>query len=511
MNCQDISRLVDAGNIRKLGAAERSAADSHARSCRDCAAIWGVQSRLAGVRVPATPPEVATRFHALAAITGLPARRRFARRLTVIGALVALGAAAGVWMLQSGGTPGQPAVAEVTALPATGSAPSRAPLEVAAPAVPATAPPATEEKPREPLPLLPAPVYDGAARDRITNLALQLLVERHPELVAGPATDDMFFAAIAMYEDGRVLNSIARMAPRTIESREVSAEVNRSVPTDGGNQYNTTFMKDRKLPDGQALRTDVSVRVAALANGYDATRSNLRVLQALGDKYRHLMLPAADGVMNRLTVFMGEDGHVQREHVERVGPPAGRTISAGSPTDVTFLAETIAKPLGLEVNEIGLIGTTTIEEGSVVGIVDGNGDTRVDDRRRLLMVTYAWPRRAGETQATWGQAGLAATRQEVHVDQAVALRIVEREIPDAFRSRESAAGTPTVVLAATGEVIKAGRVQFGSGGTRDQILRQLVPGIRTASMITVRVTNDRGETANVEFVWARPEAAKPTN
>ncbi len=41
MNCQDISRLADTGSISNLSEAQYDDAESHARHCRDCAAIWG--------------------------------------------------------------------------------------------------------------------------------------------------------------------------------------------------------------------------------------------------------------------------------------------------------------------------------------------------------------------------------------------------------------------------------------------------------------------------------------
>jgi hypothetical protein len=205
---------------------------------------------------------------------------------------------------------------------------------------------------------------------------------------------------------------------------------------------------------------------------------------------------------------MTEDGQVQREHVERVGPPSGRIITAGSASDVALLAASIAKPLGLDIGQIGLIGTTTIENGSVQMVADGNGDFRPDDRRQMLMITYAWPRRAGESGPGWGQA--PAKSQEspgAAIDKAAALAIVEREIPDAFRITDPAAGTPTVVLSARGELIKAGRIQMKSGPI-DQMLRELlVPGVVTNSFSTVQLINGKGESADIMFAWEEPQRA----
>jgi hypothetical protein len=515
MNCQDITRIANSGSFARLTEAERDAAAAHAITCRHCAPVWAAHARLAETRIPPMPAELSLRGRTLAAVPDQVSSGATLRRLTLVGGVIAIAAAAGMLAMHWSGTgTAEPVEASATLVPAKPVPPLIAP-QMAPPAVSRAevAPPepiaVTNAKPPAPLPLVPVPVFDFTSNRVPPNLALQKLVERHPELVEGPPTGDVFYAAIALYEDGRVYTSMVRPAPPTIESRDISAEVNRSVPKDGGNQLNTTFRKDTKLSDGRALRADVRARIVSMGDAYDTTRSSLRVLQAMGDKYRDLMLPGAGGIMNRLTLFMTDDGRIEREHVERVGPPTGRTLMGSDANDITFLAESIAKPLGLDVAQIGLMGTTELEEGSLVMFVDASGNSRPDDQRRLLMVTYAWPRRAGETGPRWGQRMFTSAPQQPTVDPAAALAIVEREIPDAFRVKDPAAGTPTVVLTAKGELIKTGRVQMRPGESSDKLIRdQLEPGMgRLTSFMTVRVKNARGETADITFTWEEPKPA----
>lgn len=518
MNCQDITRVANSGDFAGLSEAERAAAEAHAHTCRHCAPVWAVHARLADMRMPPMPAELAVRVRALATSPAHASGRRGVARLTVVGSLVALAAAAGVFALYSSLTRPQepPAAAAIMAAPAAGmptnpeavAAASGEEMPTVVNATPDVQPTQAVKHANAPLPLVPAPVYNQTARVQVMDLALQKLVERHPELVTEPAPGNGFVAAIALHEDGRVLTSTVRPVTDASEGPGISTEVNQTVPTDSGNQYNTTFRKATRLPDGRTLRANVSARVIPLSNNYDAGRSDLRVLQAIGDRYNHLLLPAAGGLLNRLVLFMSEDGQIQREYVERVGPATGRTLIASSPDDVAFLADSIAKPLGLDVRQIGQIGTAVVEKGSMVQMVGADGDFRPDDRRQMLMVTYAWPRRTGESGPRWGQSPAASQESPGAVpDKAAALAIVEREIPDAFRIKDPAAGTPTVVLTARGELIRAGRIQLRSGPIGDMLRDELVPGVTTNSFSTIRVTNRKGESADVMFAWEAPRQA----
>lgn len=528
MNCQDITRIANSGNFAELREAERAAAAAHARTCRYCAPLWAAHSRLAGLQIPPMPAELALRCRSLAAMPATESSGRSAsRRLILLGALVVTAAAAAMLAMYLGGNPTSEAPSAATvrtaandvapAIPAPQVAP---PADLAANTAAAKPPAAATPRPAA-LPLLPAPPRDDALWNARVDLALQKAVERHPELVEGPPIDDQFVVAIVMREDGRVIDSVARQTAPA-DARNAVTEVEQLLQRDGGSRTFTSRPKHTRLPDGRALRADVSLRVGIVPANYDAGRSSIRVMRLVRERYRDLLLPAAGGEWNRLTLFLSEDGQIQREQVERVGPrnaAGGRTIMGSDANDVAFAAsELIARPLALDVEQIGLLGSITLEEGSMVMVSDANGEFRRDDQRRILQVFYAWPRRVGENGPTWGQgAGSSSNSSSSYspastVDRAAALLVVEQEIPDAFRVKDPDAGTPTVVLTDRGELIKAGRLHTKSDKPLDWLINeQLVPGaIRLYQYSTVRLTNDRGETADVRFAW-EVEPASPAN
>jgi hypothetical protein len=233
----------------------------------------------------------------------------------------------------------------------------------------------------------------------------------------------------------------------------------------------------------------------------------VRVQEILRDRYADQLLPVSSGELNRLTVFLSEDGKVEREDMEHSRLEDMRSMRADDSTDVARMAQGISSKLALDIERIGLIGATALQEGAMKVVRDENGNTHADDQRRMLLVYYAWPRRAGETAPTMTQMGTAA--QAPRIDLAAALAIVEHHIPDAFTLTDRSAGEPTVVLTTKGEVIRAGRVKPRSGESMDKLLQeQLVPGVRTSSYRSQRLTNADGAKAEVNFAWEMPEQMK---
>lgn len=113
MNCEDISRIADTGSFGALTEAERREAAAHALTCRRCAVVWSAHLQLAALVTPPMPEEVPLRLQALAGLPAQSQRRYPLRRLTVIGGLVALAAAAGVltWRLDGSTSPTSPPAA----------------------------------------------------------------------------------------------------------------------------------------------------------------------------------------------------------------------------------------------------------------------------------------------------------------------------------------------------------------------------------------------------------------
>jgi hypothetical protein len=498
MNCQDISRIVDTGSIRKLGEDEVGAAEAHARTCRECAAIWGVQSRLANVHVPATPPEVAMRFQMLVASPApAPARGRAMRRLTLIGGLVALAAAAGVWIWLSASWRTPQSVAAVPSSTAIG----QAVLPASQSSAPAKASRTEAEAPYSTqLPLVPEPaaLEQDPAKEA---LALRKAVELHPELVEGQALgDDAFLiVSLVMRADGLVLSSAAEQASNATVT-ETMNRMQGMLPSGGGEYLYSSRAKGQQLPGGTA-RARIFIHAMIIREGFDMARSNVRVREIVGHKYDDLALPHTSEEANMVTVFLSDDGRILRERVDR---PKNRDDDMGLIASDQARRQAIAARLGIDVEQIGAIGSTTLDRGSMKVVADANGFTHLEDARSLL-IRYAWERRSGETLAAPAPDSRPADEEDF--DTAAALIVARRYFPDAFVAEAPARADfstpiPTVVFTPEGEVVRAGRVMMRSGVSTDLLLaEQLVPGMHTGLDRFVRLTDSKGASAWVLFAW----------
>src|SRR5882672_3956365 len=94
MNCNDIASILDEHAQSRLTPTERCALDEHVAICESCALALRAQSALLALPMPATPAGllggVLRAVNSRAAPLRAPAR---ARRLVVVGAVLAAGAA----------------------------------------------------------------------------------------------------------------------------------------------------------------------------------------------------------------------------------------------------------------------------------------------------------------------------------------------------------------------------------------------------------------------------------
>lgn len=97
MNCRDLTHLVEGRSFGSLTKEERYACEAHAQSCHHCAPAWVAYARLAVVRIPPMPPDLAVRCRTLASARTQGSVLRFVPRgmTIVLGAFVVLAAAAG--------------------------------------------------------------------------------------------------------------------------------------------------------------------------------------------------------------------------------------------------------------------------------------------------------------------------------------------------------------------------------------------------------------------------------
>ncbi len=84
-------------------------------------------------------------------------------------------------------------------------------------------------------------------------------MERHPELVEGPALDDaaIFFVSLAMRADGAVLSSAAELAS-TAAYTDVSERLQRTLPIGGGGNPRLVPGKRPAAAKGVAPRAPAS-------------------------------------------------------------------------------------------------------------------------------------------------------------------------------------------------------------------------------------------------------------
>lgn len=519
MNCQDIFRLVDVGNFGSLGEAERRAADAHASTCPHCAPLWGAHAQLARQRMPAMPAGLAARMQALAAAPASRSGGRSWRRLTVVGSIVALAAAASILLVVQFGNSGAsgPAASQVAATAVLPSNP--APQEALAPVVvePAVATATPDPEPVEqitpapppPLPLLPVPVHGMQTLLRsLQQKALQMVADEYPETVEGPELEGTFIGTALLRENGTLAASSMELVSNAEEL--VARQRLRQDFPDGAIKTEIGKLKNELLADGRKMRATVRVALGIVSNDYDLNRSLAKVVQAVKGRHSDAMTPMSSPPTNLLTVFLSDDGHVVSEKLEAIDPPGtADRISPLDTNDAALAARQIAEKLEIDASAIGLMGRTYLEEGAMVAVIGTDGSMQMKDDRKSLEVQFAWARRSSDSGPTLSQPQPLSSGSTF--DPAVAQRIVEQVLPDAFTLHDPAAGDPVVVLTAKGELIRAGRVDFRNNSNRptDTVLQeQLVPGVRTNMFLDVRLQNNLGETATVTFAWEVPEEVR---
>jgi hypothetical protein len=325
-----------------------------------------------------------------------------------------------------------------------------------------------------------------------------LVRERHPE-VFEEAVAGTYVVTLFLDFEGRVQRStVAQMDPVD------AASAMRAVvsPVEGARHFSATFRKEIPLPDGSSTRNNVTVVSVTVPQGFDESRAISRVHDAVRRAHSDLMLPAVGPVVNRLTVLMNEDGSIQRHLLEQSRREDLRRAPLEDGQFAERMAARISNVLSVDPARLGVVGFTYVTDASAPGSpVQPEAALAM---ARTVLVQYAWPRKPGETGPS---APMTAPAQQANrnFDERTALRMAEHYFPDAFTNTVPEAGTPTIALSAQGEVIAAGRVQYGSGLNHERLIgEQLVPGIRSGAFVSPQLTNAAGQSAVVSFVWRAP-------
>jgi hypothetical protein len=459
----------------------------------------------------------AVRVAVLARLSASQGRGRL-HRLTPIGGMVALAAAAGMLAIYLGSGRALRSPAPAVAMPAATAANALAPADTTPVAVGTDAPVAVQSE--EPLPRLLPP--DHSAQETAIDLALQQAAERHPELVVGPDTDGLFSATLLIRADGTLVGSVVRLIPaskRGTAYRLAAEEM--EVPFDAS-QSAGFRAKGALLPDGSALRAPVDLQLGVVSDSYDMARSEHQVLTAVRKQNADLVLPGTGAEQSLLTIFLSADGSIDRESLEHEAqlapPPVALRPGEGDRTGqiARFLAQEVATRLSLHLDQIGVVGVASMEMARAGVQPDASGAQRRGADRDRLQILYAWPRQAGESAPVFGQfgpAGTAPATLEPKFNEAAALEILKREIPDAFLVDTDVAGTLGVFLNHQGELIRAERLPASRDGANNdfELVQQLAPGVKMGEGTRWNIKDETGTTAHVVFAWGEKPAPPAAN
>lgn len=507
MNCQDIIRLVDSGSFATLTDMQRSEAQAHADSCRHCAPLWFAHSRLSALRIPPMPPELSVRCHTLAAAR-VHAEPRSASRgiLYAVGGVIALAAAASILVADFIGKstqprPQTPALATVTPHAPAPVQPTLEVSETTAAATPPMEPARKPESAKEGLPLLPAPTSVNQERFARDHMAIRKVLDLYPQLVEGPELpDDQYYVvALTMRTDGKVLHNEMEVTAEA-KVQEASARLTKTTMSITGSGSYSSSPKGTEI-GGRVLRGNLALQSSVVSSNFDMAKTAATVQAIVRAERPDLLLPVSRNGLNVLTLFLSDDGKIQKEHLEPLRPeemtkPA-RVVRADE--EAADLAQEIAGKLEMTADQFGLVGFTFMTEEPRPASEPGSAPAQP----RALVVHYAWPRRATDAAPAIFQ---DLSIRDRGIDLKAATIIVERLMPEVFKPRrEPAEGEnlyllprPTVVLTAEGEVIRTEYLKIADMSLQTQ---NLAPGRVSSTATSVSLTNAAGYTADVFFCW----------
>jgi hypothetical protein len=111
MNCKEVSLALDDRDIGALNETERSQFDEHLATCPDCAHDWELHQRLVAGAVPEMPAGMPTQVRGMVAARSPGRTGRTPVRLALLGAVLALSAAATMLVMRNADQPISPLAA----------------------------------------------------------------------------------------------------------------------------------------------------------------------------------------------------------------------------------------------------------------------------------------------------------------------------------------------------------------------------------------------------------------
>lgn len=303
---------------------------------------------------------------------------------------------------------------------------------------------AATEVPRG-LPKLRPPDFSGStpAQDEMVTRAVSKQYPRLDEVAEFEATT---IVDIALREDGSVYCSrVLWVTPD--DRRAMMSDPSEILPQQPGARSGIVFRK-KEAAGGQRFRHDLWIRYVILTEEPDSSRDVDAVRGAVLATHSDLLMPVVSEQVNRVTVFLSEDGKVVRHFVETYNVSDARPSGDQVPEDVGRYWEA----LGLRLDQLGPMGITQI----LAQVPGGTGPEWKNQGR--MVVRYAWARRPDEPI---GGVPLAQRRPRIlpftHADVAT---VVDHFLPGALNDKgETRSGTPWLVLSQKGDVVRSGYVK----------------------------------------------------
>lgn len=339
---------------------------------------------------------------------------------------------------------------------------------------------------------------------------IQAMVERHPELVGDTGREGPAFVTMTLRADGSVESSDLRhQAP----GNSPGSPAIDTLSLRGQSFSSISLSRGQSSPQGLVLNTDVLLFVVRLPESSsptpppDPARSTQRVHQAMLAGFPHLLLPLDGDTFNRVTVYMTEDGRVDRHYVELRRREELRPYGDIRPASFGALWE----PLGLKPEQLGTMGITNVYQGDLPRvIIPADGSPRPQASPSWMIVRYAWPRRPGEpmggTPSSPAAQALASRVSFTHSDAA---RVVEHHLPRALNDQGSTPeGAPWLVLSRDGEVLRSGYLPVAGPQQRNiqAALRAEVPDLQLREIMPMTVVKQYAVaySTQVTFAWVAP-------
>lgn len=347
----------------------------------------------------------------------------------------------------------------------------------------------------------------AAESRRLSDRVLEALLERYPEIVNGPNKDGWYTVAVTLRPDDSIYRSGLRFATSSEQSSQHGQELS-SVLVPMGQSSIELRIKGERLASGVVLPNALNYRFNVLPPGFDEARPEHLVREAVMARHADLLLPASAGLANRVTVFMTDDGRIDREHVE-FGRTADMASSTGRPEDFDFSA------LDLRADEIGVFGM--IQHAQIDRPVNLTNRAAAAEGMRRIMIRYAWPRREGEpmggfSRATDDVSPEQMLRRQAAEQQVRAAELIARHFPALMADPAShASARPWLLLSSQGQVLRTGQSTLGP----DEpfiATTQLGPQMPGAQFAEVEFFSARGagnRPVNAAFVWLAANSPVP--